>query len=116
MAINSTREDEDLKESLKLDVLKRLLKNLLEYKGKIVLVTGLILVTVAIQTTYPLLIEKVIDDEIIDKNTKGLFIMAGLMIVLAFVNYAATRIWRRIMAVISNDMIMNIRRRLYVDN
>ncbi len=114
MAINSTREDEDLKESLKLDVLKRLLKNLLEYKGKIVLVTGLILVTVAIQTTYPLLIEKVIDDEIIDKNTKGLFIMAGLMILLAFVNYAATRIWRRIMAVISNDMIMNIRRRLYV--
>lgn len=114
MAINSTREDEDLKESLKLDVLKRLLKNLLEYKGKIVLVTGLILVTVAIQTTYPLLIEKVIDDEIIDKNTKGLFIMAGLMIVLAFINYAATRIWRRIMAVISNDMIMNIRRRLYV--
>ena len=114
MAINSTREDEDLKESLKLDVLKRLLKNLLEYKGKIVLVTGLILVTVAIQTTYPLLIEKVIDDEIIDKNTKGMFIMAGFMIVLALVNYAATRIWRRIMAVISNDMIMNIRRRLYV--
>ena len=114
MAINSTREDEDLKESLKLDVLKRLLKNLLEYKGKIVLVTGLILVTVAIQTTYPLLIEKVIDDEIIDKNTKGLFIMAGFMIALALVNYAATRIWRRIMAVISNDMIMNIRRRLYV--
>lgn len=114
MAINSTREDEDLKESLKLDVLKRLLKNLLEYKGKIVLVTGLILVTVAIQTTYPLLIEKVIDDEIIDGNVRGLFIMAGVMIVLAFVNYAATRIWRRIMAVISNDMIMNIRRRLYV--
>ncbi len=114
MAINSTREDEDLKESLKLDVLKRLLKNLLEYKGKIVLVTGLILVTVAIQTTYPLLIEKVIDDEIIDGNVRGLFEMAGVMIVLAFVNYAATRIWRRIMAVISNDMIMNIRRRLYV--
>ena len=114
MAINSTREDEDLKESLKLDVLKRLLKNLLEYKGKIVLVTGLILVTVAVQTTYPLLIEKVIDDEIINGNARGLFIMAGFMITLAFVNYAATRIWRRIMAVISNDMIMNIRRRLYV--
>ena len=114
MAINSTREDEDLKESLKLDVLKRLLKNLLEYKGKIVLVTGLILVTVAVQTTYPLLIEKVIDDEIINGNARGLFIMAGFMIALAFVNYAATRIWRRIMAVISNDMIMNIRRRLYV--
>jgi len=114
MAINSTREDEDLKESLKLDVLKRLLMNLLEYKGKIVLVTMLILVTVAISTTYPLLIEKIIDDEIVNSNEKGLFTMAGIMILLAFMNYAATRIWRRIMAVISNDMIMNIRRKLYV--
>ena len=114
MAINSTREDEDLKESLKLDVLKRLLMNLLEYKGKIVLVTMLILVTVAISTTYPLLIEKIIDDEIVNSNEKGLFTMAGIMILLAFINYAATRIWRRIMAVISNDMIMNIRRKLYV--
>ena len=114
MVINSTREDEDLKESLKLDVLKRLLMNLLEYKGKIVLVTMLILVTVAISTTYPLLIEKIIDDEIVNSNEKGLFTMAGIMILLAFINYAATRIWRRIMAVISNDMIMNIRRKLYV--
>lgn len=114
MAINSTREDEDLKESLKLDVLKRLLKNLLEYKGKIVAVTLLILVTVAITTTYPLLIEKIINDEIVDSNVKGLVIMTGIMAVLALVNYAATRIWRRIMANISNDMIKNIRRRLYV--
>ena len=72
MAINSTREDEDLKESLKLDVLKRLLSNLLEYRGKIVVVTLLILVTVAISTAYPLLIEKVIDDEIIKGNVTGL--------------------------------------------
>ena len=42
MAINSTREDEELKETLKLDVLKRLLANLLEYKGKIVAVTLLL--------------------------------------------------------------------------
>ena len=114
MAINSTREDEDLKESLKLDVLKRLLMNLLEYRGKIAVVTLLILVTVAISTTYPLLIEKIIDDEIVSSNEKGLFIMAGIMIILALVNYVATRVWRRIMAVISNDMIMNIRRKLYV--
>ncbi|WP_029319024.1 ABC transporter ATP-binding protein [Butyrivibrio sp. AE3004] len=114
MAINSTREDEDLKETLKLDVLGRLLKNLLEYKGKIVLVTILILITVAISTTYPLLIEKVINDEIIDKNEKGLFIMAGIMVAMALIHYAATRVWRRIMADISNDMIRNIRRKLYV--
>ncbi len=114
MAINSTREDEELKESIKVDVLKRLFANLLEYKGKIVAVTLLILLTVAISTVYPLLIEKVIDDEIVNGNVRGLFIMAGIMIGLAVVSYFATRVWRRIMADISNDMILNIRRKLYI--
>jgi len=114
MAINSTREDEELKESIKVDVLKRLFANLLEYRGKIVAVTLLILLTVAISTVYPLLIEKIIDDEIVNGNVRGLFIMAGIMIGLAVVSYFATRIWRRIMADISNDMILNIRRKLYI--
>ena len=114
MAINSTREDEDLKESIKLDVLKRLLANLLEYKGRVVTATVLILATVAVSTMYPLMIEKIIDDEIITGNVRGLFVMAGIMIALALVHYAATRLWRRIMAQVSNDMIMNIRRKLYV--
>lgn len=114
MAINSTREDEELKESIKVDVLKRLFANLLQYRGKIVAVTLLILLTVAISTVYPLLIEKVIDDEIVNGNVRGLFIMAGIMIGLAVVSYFATRIWRRIMADISNDMILNIRRKLYI--
>ena len=114
MAINSTREDEELKESIKVDVLKRLFANLLQYKGKIVAVTLLILLTVAISTVYPLLIEKIIDDEIVNGNVRGLFIMAGIMIGLAVVSYFATRVWRRIMADISNDMILNIRRKLYI--
>ena len=114
MAINSTREDEELKESIKFDVLKRLFANLLEYRGKIVAVTLLILLTVAISTVYPLLIEKVIDDERVNGNVRGLFIMAGIMIGLAVVSYFATRVWRRIMADISNDMILNIRRKLYI--
>ncbi|MBO4809116.1 MAG: ABC transporter ATP-binding protein [Lachnospiraceae bacterium] len=114
MAINSTKEDEELKESLKMDVIKRLLKNLLDYKGKIVVVTLLILTGVAVSTIYPLLIEKIIDDEIYNGNVKGLFTMAGVMMALAVVHFVATRTWRRIMAVISNDMIINIRRKLYI--
>jgi ATP-binding cassette subfamily B protein len=114
LAINSTREDEDLKETLKLDVLRRLLKNLLEYRGRIVVVTSLILLTVAISTAYPLIIEKIIDDEIYGGNVKGLFEMVAIMMLLALLSYAATRIWRRMMAEISNDLIMNIRRKLYV--
>lgn len=114
MAINTTKEDEELKESLKLDVLKRLLKNLLEYKGKIVIVTILILITVFVSTVYPLFIEKIIDDEIYKGNVKGLLVMAGVMVALAVVSYGATRMWRHMMAEISNDLIMNIRRKLYV--
>ena len=114
MAINTTKEDEELKESLKLDVLKRLLKNLLEYKGKIVIVTVLILITVFVSTVYPLFIEKIIDDEIYKGNVKGLLTMAGVMVALAVVSYGATRIWRHMMAEISNDLILNIRRKLYV--
>ncbi len=114
MAINTTKEDEELKESIKLDVLKRLLKNLLEYRGKIVIVTILILITVFVSTVYPLFIEKIIDDEIYKGNVKGLITMAGVMVALAVISYGATRIWRHMMAEISNDLIMNIRRKLYV--
>lgn len=114
MAINSTKEDEELKESIKIDVLKRLLLNLTEYRGKVVIVTILILITVAVSTSYPLLIEKIIDDEIIKGNVKGLIIMSLVMILLAVISYISARIWRHMMADISNDMILNIRRKLYI--
>ncbi len=114
MAINTTREDEELNETLKLDVLKRLFANLLEYRGKIAIVTVLIILTVGISTASPLLVEKIIDDEIYKRDEHGLFIWAGIMAGMAAVYYVASRIWRRIMAVISNDMILGIRRKLYV--
>lgn len=114
MSINSTREDEELKESIKGDVLKRLLKNLLEYKGQIALVICLLVLSVAISTAFPLLIEKIIDEEVYNGNIKELIVMSTIMAVLALVNFLSTRLWRRKMAVISNDVIINIRRRLYV--
>ncbi len=114
MAINSTREDEELEESLKLDVLKRLLLNLLEYRKKVALVILLILLTVGISTATPLVIEKIINDEIYDGNVKGLIIWACIMLLFATAHFMATRVWRRIMADISNDMILSIRRKLYV--
>ncbi len=114
MAINSTREDEELEESLKLDVLKRLLLNLLEYRKKVALVILLILLTVGISTATPLVIEKIINDEIYDGNVRGLIIWACIMLLFATIHFTATRVWRRIMADISNDMILNIRRKLYV--
>lgn len=114
MAINSTKDDEDLKESLKADVLKRLFRYLLDYKSKIAVVIALIIVTVAIGIVYPLIVERIIDVEIVNKDIKGLLIMAGVLAGLAIVNLVASRIWRSMMANISNDVVYKIRRLLYV--
>lgn len=114
MAINSTKEDEELQESLKWDVLKRLFSYLLDYKGKIIVVVSLIMVSVGIGIAYPLIIERMIDVEIMNKNIKGLLIMAALMVGLSLVYFVCERIWRTIMADISNDVVFNIRKSLYV--
>lgn len=114
MAINSTKDDEELEESLKLDVLKRLFKYLISYKKQIVIVTLLILITVAIGIAYPLIVQHVIDVEIINKDIKGLLIMVGVATGLAVINMVANRIWRDIMADVSNDVVYGIRRSLYM--
>ena len=114
MAINSTREDEELEESLKLDVLKRLFKYLLSYRKNIIIVTMLILITVGIGVAYPLIIQHIIDDEIVNKNVKGLLMLALLAVILGIINMLCNMIWRKIMANVSNDVVLNIRRSLYV--
>ena len=114
MAINSTKEDEELQESLKWDVLKRLFRYLFDYKSKIIVVVALIMVSVGIGIAYPLIIERMIDVEIMNKNVKGLLIMAAVMVGLSLVYFVCERIWRTIMADISNDVVFKIRKSLYV--
>lgn len=113
MAINSTKEDEELQESLKIDVVKRLFSYLLAYKKEIVLVVFLIVITVAIGVVYPLLIQRILDVEIANKDFSGLCKMVIIAIALAVVNLIASVIWRGKMAKLSNDVILRIRRSLY---
>lgn len=113
MAINSIKDDEDLRESLKKDVLKRLFSYLLAYKKEIVYVTLLILVNTGVGVAYPLLIQRIIDVEIVNKDIEGLFIFVGIALALALVNMVSARIWRGIMADVSNDVVFKIRRSLY---
>lgn len=114
MAINSTREDEELKQSLKSDVIKRLFRYLLGYRKEITAVSILIITTVGIGIALPLFIQYTIDGPIINGDTKGLFLMVGAIIALAGVNLACNIIWRRIMAKTSNVVVRTIRRELYV--
>ena len=113
MAINSTKKDEDLKEGIKREVLKRLFSLLTGYKKETTLVTVLICTTVAFGIFYPLIIQRMIDDEIYNKNIKGLLIWAGVLLVMAVLNMLLTRKWRKIMADVSNDIVLKLRRKLY---
>lgn len=114
MSINTTKEDEELKESIKLDVLKRLFRYLFEYKKEVVIVTVLILVNVATGIIYPLLIRHGLDVDIVDKNKTGLLMIGVIALVLGIFNMICTRIWRMIMSKVSNDVVFKIRRSLYV--
>ena len=113
MAINATKDDEELKESIKIDVVKRLMGYLLSYTKEIVAVVILIVITVGIGIAYPLIIQRILDVEIENKDVRGLITMVVIATVLAGVNLAASVIWRRIMAKVSNDVVYNIRRSLY---
>ncbi len=113
MAINSTKKDEDLKEGIKREVLKRLFSLLKGYKKETTLVTILICTTVAFGIFYPLIIQRMIDDEIYNKNIKGLLTWAGVLLVMAVLNMLFTRKWRMIMADVSNDIVLKLRRKLY---
>ncbi len=113
MAINSTKDDEELQESLKMDVLLRLFKYLLPYKKKIVVITLLILVCVGIGIAYPLIVQHAIDIEIVEGNITGLIGIVTLALSLALLNLVINRYWKNEMADISNDVVLVIRRNLY---
>lgn len=113
MAINSIKEDEELNESIRIDVVKRLLSYLLSYVKQIIVIIVLVIVTVAISIAFPLIIQRVLDVEIPNKDLKGLLIMVGIIFVLAAITMSASYYWRKLMAQISNDIVLNIRRNLY---
>lgn len=114
MAINSTKEDEELKESLNGVVIKRLFKYLFEYKAKIAVIIVLILITVGIGIAYPLLIARIIDSAIAEGNLRELFFMSGVLVVMTGINLIANLIWRKMMSHLSNDVVCKIRKQLYV--
>ena len=114
MAVNSTRQDEEQKESVKLSVILRLFSYLKDYKGQIVLVTIAMLAGVAVSTVNPLILEKALNTEIKNEDWKGLILDVAVMFVLYVVALVASKCWQRIMARMSNRILVKIRDELYV--
>ncbi len=113
MSVNSFREDEEQKQSIKLAVIARLLKYLLEYKKTILAVLCVMAVTIAVTLINPLLVERAMDVEVLNGDMTGLLIIGGIALVINIIYLIGVRIRMKLMAVMSNKVLMVIREQLY---
>lgn len=113
MEINNYREDEQVKEVLKLETIIRLLSYMKGYKKEIKKILFLMTIIITVATINPLILKLSIDKYIANKDLYGL----GLIVVLAIIiNIISMKcIYHRIilMSNISNEVLMTIRQELY---
>ena len=113
MAVNSTREDEKLKVVSKRITLLRLFRYMLSYRSSIALVIVIMLITVAITTVNPLIIQFAIDNYIANKNFNGLLKLGLFALILNIILVLLVKLRMYIMAKISNKILLTIRQELY---
>lgn len=113
MSINTSKQDEYQKETVKSDVVKHLMHYLLGYKKQIAVVLVVMLITVAITAVNPLLIERAINVEIAGKDLKGLLFISIFALILNLILIAGIKLRMILMAKISNHVLLEIRDELY---
>ena len=86
MAVNSFREDEQMKNTQKKQIILRLFSYMNKYKLAVFGVLCCMGVTVAIKLINPLLIETAIDDHVAENDMNGLMLI-GLIAVIINVLY-----------------------------
>lgn len=110
MAVNSYREDEFMENTDKKKIMRRLFSYLLAYKGTIIAVLVCMGITVAISLVNPLLIEEAIDHYIAQSDLHGLIGLGIFALVLNLIFIVMVKLRMYAMAVISNKILLQIRR------
>ncbi len=113
MSINGTKQDEEHKESFNLAVIFRVFKYMLAYKKQIIAVIFCMILTLFSTVFVPMLIDRAIDVEIRNKNLKGLIITIVVALVLCIIYLIMEKTRTKIMAKVSNNVLMTIRDELY---
>lgn len=113
MSVNSIREDEFQEEVLKKDTLFRLYRYLLCYKKQIVTVLLIMAVTLSINISAPLLMERAIDVHVAQGDIPGLVRLGICSAILFFIFVVGTKIRMYIMSQVSNQVLVTIREELY---
>lgn len=113
MAVNSFREDEQLKSTDSKKIIRRLFGYLKDYKKSIALILFAMAVTVGINLLNPLIIEYAIDHFVAKGDAQGLFLLGGASVGLCVIYLIFVKMRLYKMAKISNEILMKIRQEMY---
>jgi len=115
MAFNSYKEDEKVSVVPKIVTIKRLLSYLLEYKKELLIVFLVLGYCTAVGLINPLLLEKAVDDYMVPRDYKGLFILIGIALVLNTLWVILVKKRMRIMGRVSNSAVLKIREQVFAN-
>lgn len=113
MAVNSFREDEQMENGEKKQIIIRLFSYLKDHKKGVLGVLICMAVTVAISLVNPLIIENAIDQHISFGDWNGLVKIGIFALVLNVIYMIMVKIRMYVMSVISNQILLKIRQELY---
>ena len=113
MAVNSFREDEQMKSTDKKKIVLRLLSYLKKHIAGIIIVLIAMGITVAISLINPLIIEDAIDNYIGKNDWNGLIKIGVFTLVLNLLFIVMVKVRMYVMSLISNKILLDIRQELY---
>lgn len=113
MAVNSFREDEQMKNTQKKQIILRLFSYMNKYKLAVFGVLCCMGVTVAIKLINPLLIETAIDDHVAKNDMNGLMLIGLIAVIINVLYFILIKVRMYTMSVISNKILLDIRQELY---
>lgn len=113
MARNSIRQDEDTKKHSNLEIILRLSTYMKPYILQVIFVLVLLTFVMVCGLINPYLMKVAVDVKIKNNDLHGLLVIGAYMVALNFAALFASR-WRmKIMALITNKVLVNIRHELY---
>lgn len=113
MAINSIKQDEELKNHSNKEIIVRLLSYLKDFKLKVFIVILLMIFVMVCGLLNPKLLQVSIDKYVGNKNLKGILYMGVILLVLNFFSMIASKIRIKMMSSVTNNILLNIRHELY---
>jgi ATP-binding cassette subfamily B protein len=113
MPFDSLKDDEYTKESVDKEIIKKLLSYLKPYKIQVSLTLLLMGLVIGIELLNPYFLKLAIDKYIVNKDIAGLLRLGLIMILIKVVSLYGARQRIKIMAGVTNKILLTIRQQLY---